>query len=75
MNTIKLNSVVQIQDTVADIEQIGLLGYISEITTTTYTVAVYYAAVKGENAHVQYITVLHSQVHYVGECNPNLTPL
>ena len=72
MHTLSINDVVQIQDTIADIEYIGLLGYVSKITTTTVTVSFYTAQEKGENAYVTSQEFLISQVHFVGV--PKLLP-
>ena len=71
----ELNDIVQIQDTVADIEFIGCIGYISHVTDTTVGVNIYAPFVKGENAQVTEIELLKSQVYFVGKPNPNLLPL
>ncbi len=71
---LKVNDIVQIQTTVSDVEYIGLVGYVKEVTETTVTVSFYYAKAKGENAYVQDQTFLISQVYFVGKPNPELLP-
>lgn len=74
-NKLEVNDVVQVQSIVADLEYVGLLGYVSEVTDTTVKVVFYHAEHKGENAYCQDRDFLLSEVYFVGRPNPELLPL
>lgn len=73
--TLQVNDVVQVQSTVSDLEYVGLLGYVSEVSGSTAKVAFYHAEMKGENAYVVYQDFLVSELYFVGRPNPELLPL
>lgn len=70
----EVNDIVQVQSIVADLEYVGLLGYVFEVTTSVIKVAFYHAEKKGENAYVVYRDFLPSEVYFCGRPNPELLP-
>lgn len=73
-HTFQVNDIVQVQSTVADLEYVGLLGYVSEVTTSVIKVAFYHAEKKGENAYVVYREFLPAELYFCGRPNPELLP-
>ena len=71
----EVNDIIQVQSTVADLEFVGLLGYVSAVTETTVNVAFYHNEVKGENAYCIEQDFLKSEVFFVGRPNPDLLPV
>lgn len=71
----ELNDVVQVQNTVADLEFVGLLGYVESVTELTVNVVFYHNEVKGENAYCIEQDFLKSELFFVGRPNPELLPV
>lgn len=70
----EVNDIIQVQSTVADLEFVGLLGYVFEVTESTVKVVFYHNEVKGENAYCIEHDFLKSEVFFVGRPNPELLP-
>jgi len=70
----EVNDIVQVQSIVSDLEYVGLLGYVSEVTTSVIKVAFYHAEKKGENAYVVYREFLSTELYFCGRPNPELLP-
>lgn len=75
MPAFQVNDVVQVQSTIADLEYVGLLGYVAEVSGPTVKVAFYHAENVGENAFCIDRDFLASELYFVGRPNPELLPL
>lgn len=73
-SVLNVNDVVQVQGTVADLEYVGLLGYVSKISDSVIEVSFYHAQTKGQNAFVCTKEFLRAELFYVGQVNPDLLP-
>lgn len=72
-----INDVVQVQSVCADLEYVGLLGYVTNViesSNPTVTVSFYHAQEKGENAYVTTRDFLGSELYLCGQPNPELLP-
>ena len=69
-----VNDVVSVKDTVADVEFVGVLGYVKAVTPTTATVSFYYPHTAGEPAYARDQDFLLADLFLVGKCNPDLLP-
>ncbi len=72
--TLSVNDVVQVQGTVADLEYVGLLGYVSKVSDSVIEVSFYYAKEKGQNAFVMTKEFLRPELYFVGTPNQDLLP-
>lgn len=72
--TLSVNDIVQVQGTVADLEYVGLLGYVSKVSDSVVEVSFYYAKEKGQNAFVTTHEFLRPELYFVGTPNQDLLP-
>jgi len=71
---IAVNDIVIPNDTIGEVQFMGVPGYAIETSDTTVKVAFYHAEKPGEPAFVFYKDFLRTELYRVGQCNPAMIP-